>query len=135
MHALPLAAATELILSLALAWLGVLALYVRPPALTQIFPRPVYIIKAHIDYLLMSLFLFVFFLLHVPLPGWIVGCAIVGSLTNPLLFLVLAMYQQPDMRATSPIGAASVLSFIITTLGFGGTAVVVLLHHGALPAS
>jgi len=129
MHALPITASLELLISLALAWLGVLALYVKPPFLARLFPRPVYIIKSHIDYLLMSLFLYAFYLLGVPLPGWVIACAILGSVTNPLMFLVLATQTAPDMRSTSLLGMVSVASFIITTLGFGGVAVLVLLHH------
>ncbi len=128
-NALPLVGAIEMLLSLALAWLGVFALYIRPPFLTRLFPRPVYIIKAHIDYLLMALLLFAFFSLRVHQPGWLVVCAIIGSITNPLMFAMLATRKTSDMPATSPMGLLSVASFIITTIGFGGFSIRILLEY------
>ena len=96
--------------------------------LARVFPRPHYIIKAHIDYLLMALLLFAFYLIALPLPDWVVGCMLLGSATNPLLFLALAMRNTSHMPATSPLAVASVASFVVTTAGFGGAAVMILLH-------
>jgi len=128
-NALPLAGAIEMLLSLALAWMGVLVLYIRPPFLTRYFPRPFYIIKAHIDYLLMALLLFVFFSLRVHQPGWLVVCALIGSITNPFMFIVLATRKTSDMPTTSPMGLFSLASFILTTIGFGGFSVRILLEY------
>ena len=119
-------ACIELILSLALAWRGVAVMYLRVPPLPKIFKRPPYVIKAHIDYLLMALLLMAFHAAAPPLPGWIIVCAVAGSLTNPLLFIALAMMEKPDYSALRPFGMLSTASFILTTLGFGGAAVAVL---------
>lgn len=129
MNLLPIAASVALIVSLALAWLATTVMYIKPPWLTRRFPRPQYLVKSHIDYLLMSLLLYVFFLLGVPLPGWMIACTIIGSATNPLFFILFAAMPQPDLRPHAPIGIASTISFIITTAGFGGAAVLVIQHH------
>ena len=128
MNALAIAGAAELLVSLTLAWLGAFTMYLRPPLLTRLFPRPMYIIKTHIDFLLMALLLFAFYLLAVPLPGWIIACTIIGSVSNPFLFIVLAVNQQPDMSPTGLLGIGTVLSFLIATAGFGGAGLVLLLH-------
>src|SRR5690242_12953316 len=97
MNALAIAASAELLFSLFLAWLGAFALYLKPPILNRIFARPFYLIKTHIDFLLMSLLMFAFYVVGVPLPGWVITCTILGSITNPALFLVLAVDANPNM--------------------------------------
>jgi hypothetical protein len=120
-------ACVEILISLALAWLGVAVMYLRVPPLAGLFKRPTYIIKAHIDYLLMALLLMAFHAAAPPLPGWIIVCAIAGSLTNPLLFIALAIMEKPDYSAFRPFGMLSSACFLLTTLGFGGAAVTVLV--------
>lgn len=122
------AAAGELLLSLALAWLGAFTLYLRPAFLTRLFPRPMYLIKTHIDFLLMALLMMAFYFTGVALPGWVVACVIIGSLTNPALFMVLAVNPSPNMSALSPLGISTVVSFLIATAGFGGAAWLILMQ-------
>jgi len=126
-HPLLFFACVEIIISLGLAWLGVATMYLKVPPLPRVFPRPVYIIKSHIDFLLMALLLIAFHLIAVPLPGWIVVCAIVGSFSNSSMFIVLAAVEKPDFSPFKPLGIIGTASFILTTLGFGGAAVTVLL--------
>ena len=78
--------------------------------------------QAHIDYVLMAILLFVFALSGYEYPPLIAWATIVGSITNPLLFLVMAV--KPDVLKTpfSLFGVASVLSFITTTTGMAGCA-------------
>lgn len=128
MNALAIAGAAELLVSLALAWLGAFTMYLRPALLTRAFPRPMYLIKTHIDFLLMALLLWAFYLLAVPLPAWVIACAIIGSLTNPMLFMVLAINPQPNMNPLGPLGMSTVVSFLVTTAGFGGAGVHLLMH-------
>lgn len=128
MQWLPIAASIELLISLALAWLGAFTMYLRPPLLVRMFPRPMYLIKTHIDFLLMALLMFAFYLMAAPLPGWVIVCVIVGSLTNPALFMVLAIYPNPDMKPLGPLGISTVVSFIVATAGFAGAAITILLH-------
>ncbi|NJD08688.1 MAG: hypothetical protein FIA97_19675 [Methylococcaceae bacterium] len=84
------------------------------------------LVKSHIDYLLMALFLFVFYLLfaqfQITAPAWLIGALGLGSLGNPALFLVRAM--KPDLK-TAPTGWFRGLmggSCVLTTIGYVGGA-------------
>ena len=89
-------------------------------------PNPQYLLKAHLDFLMMTGLLFVFFLVfeHLRLtpPMAIVAAMSIGSIGNPSGFLALAL--KPDLRQqpATPFGAVMVLSFTATTVGYGGAA-------------
>ena len=93
------------------------------------FPSYQYLLKAHIDYLLMTGLLFIFFLLfaHFRLtpPPLIVVAMSVGSLVNPAAFLVLAIKPNLPQRPASVFGATVSCGFVVTTIGYGGAAWVV----------
>lgn len=114
------------LVSLVLAWLMVGVRYLRIPALVRLFPNDADLLRCHVDYILMSLVLFAFGALHPPIPMWLAACLIVGATTNPILFLVMAV--SPRVKALQPLWfkAASGVSFAIATVGFGGTALVLL---------
>lgn len=84
------------------------------------------LLKSHIDFLMMTGLLFVFFLLftHFRLtpPSFIVVAMSLGSLGNPLGFLALAVKPDLSQRPTSAFGAVMVVSFTLTTIGYGGAA-------------
>jgi hypothetical protein len=89
-------------------------------------PNPQYLLKAHLDFLMMTGLLFVFFLLfgHLRLtpPMAIVVAMSVGSIGNPSGFLALAL--KPDLRQhpATPFGAVMVLNVTPTQVGYGGAA-------------
>jgi len=88
-----------------------------------------YLLKSHIDFLMMTGLLLVFFLLfrqlHVTPPAFVVVAMSVGSVGNPLGFLALALKPDMSQRPASPFGIIIVGSFMMTTLGYGGAAWVV----------
>jgi hypothetical protein len=90
------------------------------------FPSPQYLLKAHLDYLMMTGLLFVFFLLfeHLRLtpPTAIVVAMSLGSVGNPSGFLALAIRPDLPQKPATPFGALMVLSFTATTVGYGGAA-------------
>lgn len=92
----------------------------------KIFPNYQYLLKAHIDYLLMTGLLMLFFLLFAHFrvtPSPIVVLAMcIGSVMNPAGFLALAI--KPDLRQdpTSPFGMVMTASFTMTTIGYAGAA-------------
>ncbi len=92
----------------------------------KLFPNYQYLLKAHIDYLLMTGLLLIFYLLFASFgvsPSHAVLVAMsVGSLMNPVGFLALAI--KPDIRQTptSPFGAVMAGSFTLTTFGYLGAA-------------
>jgi hypothetical protein len=93
------------------------------------FPSYQYLLKAHIDYLMMTGLLFIFFLLftHFRLtpPPLIVVAMSVGSLVNPAAFLALAIKPDLPQRPASVFGAMVSCGFVLTTIGYGGAAWVV----------
>ena len=93
------------------------------------FPSYQYLLKAHIDYLMMTGLLFIFFLLftHFRLtpPPLIVVAMSVGSLVNPAAFLALAIKPNLPQRPASVFGATVSCGFVVTTIGYGGAAWVV----------
>ena len=90
------------------------------------FPSYQYLLKAHIDYLMMTGLLFIFFLLftHFRLtpPPLIVVAMSVGSLVNPAAFLALAIKPDLPQRPASVFGATVSCGFVVTTIGYGGAA-------------
>jgi hypothetical protein len=93
------------------------------------FPSYQYLLKAHIDYLMMTGLLFIFFLLftHFRLtpPPLIIVAMSLGSLANPAAFLALAIKPDLPQRPASVFGAMVSCGFVLTTIGYGGAAWVV----------
>lgn len=110
--------------SLLLAWVLSMVKGMPGTAFLSFIRSEKALLQAHIDYLLMAILLFVFALSGHDFPPLIVYATIVGSITNPFLFLVMAV--KPDVIKTpfSPFGVSSVLSFIATTTGMAGCALI-----------
>lgn len=113
-----------LLLTLGLAWCLV---GVRSSAfMKRLFPSYQHLLKAHLDYLMMTGLLMTFFLLfsqfRVTPPPLVVVAMCAGSFMNPLGFLALAI--RPTLRQTpaSPFGALMAGSFSMTTVGYAGAA-------------
>ena len=66
--------------------------------------------------------LFVFAQFHVSASPVILAAMCLGSLGNPVGFLVLAVKPNLRQHPTSPFGAAMTVSFALTTVGYGGAA-------------
>ena len=111
-------------LALVLAWC--LAGVRSSEFVNRCFPNPEYLLKAHLDFLMMTGLLFVFFLvfehLRVTPPLAIVVAMGVGSLGNPLGLLALALRPDVPQRPSTAFGDLMVLSFAATTVGYGGAA-------------
>jgi hypothetical protein len=113
-----------LTLALVLAWC--LAGVRSSRFVKRCIPGPQYLLKAHLDFLMMTGLLFLFFLLfeHLRLtpPTVIVVAMSLGSVGNPSGFLALAVRPDLPQRPATPFGALMVLSFTTTTVGYGGAA-------------
>lgn len=121
---LVLAGSLCMIFALVLAWCLV---GVRSSSfMKSIFPSYQYLLKAHIDYLMMSGLLIGFFLLfahfHLLPSRVIVAPMILGSLINPVGFLVLAVKPKTNQQPASPFGLMMACSFTLTTVGYAGAA-------------
>jgi hypothetical protein len=121
-------AALELTIALTLAWvLGVTLFFPSGQVAAAIVDRGD-LIRGHIDFLMMSQFLFLFALLFrqyrlVP-PLWVVGACCFGAFVNPLSFVMRALSPKVDPATIVehfPVLAA--VSFTLTTVGFLASAV------------
>lgn len=127
--------ALALIISLTQAWIVSLIYYVRVDFLKQVFPSPHQLIRSHVDYCIMIGllgFLYVCTLyLDISLPKIIVFLACLGALWNPFPFVFLAMEKDVEKkrRSMSVLERAFVMiGFLPLTIGFGYTAIMVLIR-------
>ena len=123
-----------LLITLALAWCLV---GVRSSAfMKRVFPNYQYLLKAHIDYLMMTGLLMTFFLLfnhfQVSPPPIVVFTMSLGSFMNPVGFIALSIKPTLRQRPTSPFGAIMAGSFTSTTIGYAAAAW--SIGHAALRA-
>lgn len=115
-----------LVIALAIAWVLGVTLFFPDGVLAGHLVERADIIKAHIDYLMMAQFLFIFFLLFrqyaIDPPVWVVAACCFGAFFNPLSFLVRGLTPKPSVVATIPVEAyfpfQAGLSFTLTTVGF-----------------
>lgn len=119
---LVVAGSLSLAITLVLAWCLAGMRYLESGFLKKLFPHYQYLLKSHIDYLLMTGLLMVFYLLFAhfrvsPSPLVLVAMCI-GSLLNPFGFLVLAMKPNLRQHPSTPFGAIMAASFVLTTIGY-----------------
>lgn len=113
-----------LLITLGLAWCLV---GVRSSAFMKtLFPSYQNLLKAHLDYLMMTGLLMVFFLLFThfsvsPSP-FVVFAMSAGSFMNPVGFIALAMKPTLRQHPASPFGVVMAGSFSLTTIGYAGAA-------------
>jgi hypothetical protein len=126
--------ALALIISLAQAWIVSLIYYVRVGFLKKIFPSPHQLIRSHVDYCIMIGllgFLYVCTIyLEISLPKIILFLACLGALWNPFPFVFLAMEKDVEQKRRNMSvreRAFICIGFLPLTIGFGYTAIVVLL--------
>jgi hypothetical protein len=113
-----------LAMALTLAWVLGVTLFFPNGYLAGLIVERADIVRAHIDYLMMAQFLFLFALLFrqysvVP-PWWVIGASCYGAFFNPLGFLLRALHPKIDPASIPephfPFQAG--LSFSLTTIGF-----------------
>lgn len=103
----------------------------------NLFPSVPNLLKGHIDYLLMTGLLMIFYLLfahfRLSVSPVILLAMSAGSLMNPAGFLALAIKPNIRQDPTSPFGVLMAVSFTLTTIGYAGAAWSVT--HAAVLAS
>jgi hypothetical protein len=122
----------ELAVALALAWALGVTLFFPHSALASLMVERADIIRGHIDFLMMSQFLFLFALLFrqyeiVP-PLWVVAASCFGAFVNPLSFVLRGFRPKVDPATVvehfPPLAA---VSFTLTTVGFLASAVIAVI--------
>lgn len=115
-----------LILALIEAWLLVIIFTSPDSGLSKVIPGWQDLLKSHIDYLLMSLFLFVFYMLlvhfQVKPPSFLIVSMCIGSVGNAGLFLVRAMNPGFKCEPSLAFRLAMGISCLLTTIGYVGAA-------------
>jgi hypothetical protein len=115
-----------LILALLEAWMLVVVFSNPGGGLAQWIPGSQDLIKSHIDYLMMSQFLFIFYMLfshfQLKVPAFIIACMCVGSFGNALLFLIRAMKPTLKEEPTTVFRLMMAMSCLLTTVGYAGGA-------------
>ena len=123
---LVVAGSVSLAIALVLAWCLAGIRYIELGFLKRLFPHYQYLLKSHIDFLMMTGLLMAFFLLfnhfRVSPPAVIPIAMSIGSLLNPFGFLVLAVKPTLRQHPSTPFGAIMAGSFVLTTIGYGGAA-------------
>ena len=129
-----LGAVVCLLVALIEAWLLVALFSSDTGPIARLIPGRQDLLRSHIDYLMMAQFLFIFFLMMRTLsltpPSWVVASASIGAFFNPFAFLVRAIRPAYVTRAPAPFMAMITVSCILTTVGFGASAI--LLARAAL---
>jgi len=115
-----------LIVALIEAWLLVAVFSSDDSPVSRIVPGRQDLLRSHIDYLMMSQFLFVFFMLYRTLevtpPVWLVAAICIGSFFNPFAFLVRAVKPAYKTNAPTAFTGMITISCLLTTAGYGYSA-------------
>lgn len=110
--------------SLALAWLLVAVRYMG--LFTAFFKNSRYLLSAHLDYTFMALLNWAVYLMcqsqKVNADERAVWLIIAGSVLNPFLFLVMAVFPEVKKTPLAPFGMVSGFSFVLTTGGYAWAA-------------
>lgn len=111
-----------LILALIEAWLLVIIFTNPDSGLSKVILGSQDLLKSHIDYLLMSLFLFVFYMLfahfQVNPSSFLIVSMCIGSVGNAGLFLVRAMNPGFKSEPSPVFRLAMGISCLLTTIGY-----------------
>ncbi|MFA6051734.1 MAG: hypothetical protein WCT07_03725 [Candidatus Paceibacterota bacterium] len=111
-----------LIAALFEAWLLVIVISNPDVRLAKWIPGFQDVIKSHLDYLMMSLFLFIFYVLfnqfQIKPAAFIIACMCLGSFGNAFLFLVRAMKPSLKEEITVSFRLGMLISCLLTTIGY-----------------
>lgn len=112
----------SLLIGLILAWCLTLG-KMKVPFILETFPDQKALLSSHLDFLMMTMLLLGFYASKIPLPKYVTWPMALGSIGNPTLFLIGAMF--PDSK--NPAMLMFVMTSIsLTTFGYGMAAIQVL---------
>lgn len=115
-----------LVMTLLEAWILVIVFTHPEGAVAKRIPGAQDLLKSHIDYLLMSILLFVFYLLFdhflIEAATLVIVAMCLGSFCNPLLFLIRAIKPGLKEQPTVAFHLAMFVSCSLTTVGYASAA-------------
>jgi hypothetical protein len=107
-----------ILISLTFSWVLVLYRYILRVDETKVNTE--YILKGHIDYLLMAFLLMILSFLGGKPNPFLILFTCIGTLANPTMFIILAFKPGLTKSPKSLFGMVSTISYIFTTVGVGG---------------
>ncbi len=114
-----------ILLALLFSWVLVVYRYILKVDAQKVNTE--YILKAHIDFLLMGILLIAFSFLGGKVSPYLILFTCIGTVTNPAMFLVMAFNPKVNKSPTSIFGLTTTISYVITTIGIGGLCITYLL--------
>jgi hypothetical protein len=115
-------ACITLLIALVLAWCLVFVGPMKIPAFVDLFKDTDRLLSSHLDYLMMTMLLLGFYGAHVALPAHVRWPMAIGSVTNPLLFLMESMALPPHIPG---FRIFVLVSIVLATYGYGMGAITV----------
>lgn len=112
-----------ILLSLVFSWTLVYYRYILKVEETKV--NTDYILKGHIDFLMMGILILVLSFLGGQPNPFLILFACIGTTANPTMFIVLAFNQNVKKSPKSLFGMVSTISYVFTTIGIGG----ICIHH------
>lgn len=107
-----------LLIALVLAWCLVGTHAMKLPGALEFFENPDKLLSSHLDYLMMTMLLFGIYASKIPLPKWVQWPTAIGSITNPLLFLLQSIpFMFPGIQLLI------LASITLATVGYGLVAI------------
>jgi len=128
MKILAICGAVLILLSIAIGWVIIARKYLSLGFVEKVIRDDKKLVKAHIDYVMMALILFAFFLIGENLPQPLIILACAGALTDPALFIFLSVRPGINRKIGSPFSIISTIVFLTTTIGIGGSAFFIILE-------
>jgi peptidoglycan/LPS O-acetylase OafA/YrhL len=114
-----------ILISLLFSWVLVMYRYILKVDEKKVNTE--YILKGHIDFLLMGILLIIFSFFAEKASPLLILLTCLGTLGNPTMFIVLAFNPNVKKSPKSLFGLASTFNYICTTIGIGGLCILNLL--------
>lgn len=108
-------ACITMLIALILAWCLTFTRPLKIPFLVELFQNNDKLLSSHLDFLMMTMLLLGFYASKIPLPKYVLWPMALGSIGNPTLFLIAAIYgkvQHPAMFVFV------ITSISLTTFGY-----------------
>ena len=116
-------ATITLLIALVLAWCLVFTRALQLPFALEIFKDTDDLLSAHLDFLMMTMLLFGFYCVRVPLRVMAKWPMAIGSITNPTCFLLTSIFPESQSPA---IFLFINVSIVIATIGYALGAITVM---------
>jgi len=130
MSLLPVTGAVCFLAALIEGWIMALIQYLKLEPVKKLFPGYIYLVRSHVDYVMMASLVFVIYLvlnsLELSLSKAAITALIAGALYNPFGFLLQAI--KPEMAESESLWmkAGILLGFIPLTYGVGASCILII---------